>query len=161
MLVFVAPALCVPSPSVPCFAVLRRFFLLHALQPLFEVLSDEILQHMLMIIVVLIPKGNPGGFRGIGLLKMTWKLLERTLNERMSGIKLHDSLYGTRMERDCEAGIMEVKLVQRLAFVEQCPLYGIFTNLRKVFDVMDRGQCLDILCNCGAGDCVMQLISCF
>ena len=37
---------------------------------------------------------------------------------------------------------MEAKLVQQLAFAEQCPLYGIFIDLKKAYDAMDRGHCL-------------------
>ena len=40
---------------------------------------------------------------------------------------------------------MEAKLVQQLAFVKKCALYGIFIDLRKAYDAMDRGRCLEIL----------------
>ena len=35
----------------------------------------EILSRMLLTIIVLIPKGNSGGFRGIGLLEVVWKVI--------------------------------------------------------------------------------------
>ena len=40
---------------------------------------------------------------------------------------------------------MEAKLVQQLAFAEQCPLFGIFIDFRKAYDTMDRGRYLEIL----------------
>ena len=46
---------------------------------------------------------------------------------------------------------MEANLVQQLAYRKQCPLYGIFLDLKKAYDAMDRGRCLDILEGAGVG----------
>ena len=35
----------------------------------------EILRQILLTIIVLIPKGNSGNYRGIGLLEVIWKLI--------------------------------------------------------------------------------------
>ena len=56
---------------------------------------------------------------------------------------------------------MEAKLVQQLAFVEQCPLYGLFLGLRKAYDAMDRGRCLQILEDCGVGPKARRLTKTF
>ena len=48
---------------------------------------------MLLAVVVLIPKGMLGNYRGIGLLEVIWKLLERVLNARLSEVELHDYLH--------------------------------------------------------------------
>ena len=56
---------------------------------------------------------------------------------------------------------MEAKLLQQLAFREQVPLYGIFLDLRKAFDAMDRGRCLAILEDAGVGPCALRLIRSF
>ena len=56
---------------------------------------------------------------------------------------------------------MEAKLVQQLAFMEQCPLYAIFIDLRKAYDAMDRGRSLDILRDCGVGEKTLRLIARF
>ena len=40
----------------------------------------------------------------------------------------------------------------QLAYKEQCPLYGIFVDLRKAYDAMDRGRCLEIRRDCGVGE---------
>ena len=77
--------------------------------------TGSIPRQMLLTIVVLIPKGNSGEFRGIGLLEVIWKLLERVLDERLSEIKLHDFLHGFRAKRGCGTGIMEATLLQQLA----------------------------------------------
>ena len=56
--------------------------------------TGEIPRQMLLTIVVLIPKGNSGDYRGIRLLEVIWKLIERVLGKRMSEIGVHDSLHG-------------------------------------------------------------------
>ena len=105
--------------------------------------TGEIPRQMLQMIIVLIPKGVSGDFWGIGLLEVIWKLIERVIDKRLSKIKLHDCLHGFRAKRGCRTGIMEAKLVQQLAYHEQCPLFGIFLDLKKAYDAMDRGRCLD------------------
>ena len=113
---------------------------------------------MLLTIVVLIPKGNSGDYRGIGLLEVIWKLIERVLDERMSAIEVHDSLHGFRAKRGGGTGIMEAKLAQQLAWIEQVPLYGIFIDLRKAFDAMDRERCIAICRDAGVEPKVIRLI---
>ena len=100
---------------------------------------------MLWIIVVLIPKRNSGDFQGNGLLEVLWTVIENVLVAWLSSIDLHDCLHGFRAGRGCGTGIVEAKLVQQLAFIEQCSLYRVFINLQKAYDAMNRGRCLEIL----------------
>jgi hypothetical protein len=123
--------------------------------------TGEIPQKMLLTIIVLIPKGNSGDFRGIGLLEVVWKVIERVIDARMKCVLLHDALHGFRPGRSCGTGIMEVKLAQQLAGLEQCPFYGIFLDLRKAYDAMDRGRCLKILRDVGVGEKTLRLLSRF
>ena len=120
--------------------------------------TGDIPRQMLLTIVVLIPKGNSGDYRGIGLLEVVWKLIKRVLDERMSAIEVHDSLHGFRAKRGCGTGIMEAKLVQQLTFVEQAPLFGIFIDLRKAYNAMDRERCIDICVEAGVGPNAVQLV---
>ena len=106
---------------------------------------------MLRVVVALITKESSGDYCGIGLLEVVWKLIERVVDERLSKIELHDALRGFRAKHGCGTGIMKAKLVQQLAYREQCLLFGIFLNLRKTYDAMDRGRCLDILRDAGVG----------
>ena len=46
---------------------------------------------------------------------------------------------------------MEVKLQQQLAWVDQEPLYQIYLDLRKAYDALDRGRCLEILAGYSVG----------
>ena len=69
---------------------------------------------MLLTIIVLIPKGNSGDFRGIGLLEVVWKVIEKIIDARLKCVPLHDALHGFRPGRGCSTAIMEVKLATQL-----------------------------------------------
>ena len=123
--------------------------------------TGEIPRQMLLIIVVLVPKGNTGEYRGIGLLEVLWKVIELVLDERVLAIEVHDSLHGFHAKRGCSTGIMEAKLVQHLTFIEQCPLFGVFINLRKAYDAIDQERVVDILKEAGVGPKALRLIILF
>ena len=53
---------------------------------------------------------------------------------------------------------METKRAQQLAFVEQAPLFGIFIELRKAYDAMDKERCIDICVEAGVGPNAVRLI---
>ena len=75
--------------------------------------TGKIPRQMLLTIVVLIPKGTSGKeLRGVGLLEVIWKLMERMLDLRLSEIELHDFLHDFRAKRGCGTGIMEATLHQ-------------------------------------------------
>jgi hypothetical protein len=54
--------------------------------------------------------------------------------------------------------ILKAKLAQQLAHLEQEPFYGVFLDLKKAFDAMDRDRCLLILEGYGAGPYMVRLI---
>jgi hypothetical protein len=120
--------------------------------------TGNIPQQMLFTIVALIPKGNSGDYRGIVLLEVIWKVIERVLDEKISTIPLHDTLHGFRAKRGCGTGIVEARLSQQLAFLKRTPAWGIFLNLRKVYDAMDRDRCLDILKDAGCGPKTLRIM---
>ena len=60
--------------------------------------------------------------------------------------------------RGTETAVIEAKLAQQLAHIEQAPFYGVFIDLKKAFDAMDRGRCLLLLEGHGAGPNMRRLI---
>jgi hypothetical protein len=114
-------------------------------------------RQLLWIIVVLIPKGGRD-YRGIGLLEPVWKCIEQVIDHQLDMINLHDSLHGCRHNRGTGTAIIEAKLAQQLSYLELRPFYGVFLNLRKAFDAMDRERCLMVLEGYGAGPRIIQLI---
>jgi hypothetical protein len=114
-------------------------------------------RQMLWSIVVLIPKGR-GDYRGIGLLEPIWKVLKRIMDRRLDAIELHDCLHGCRAHRGTGTGVIKAKLAQQLLYLELKPFYGVFLDLKKAFDLMDRERCIMILEGYGAGPRMIRLI---
>ena len=108
--------------------------------------------------LVLIPKSG-GGHQGIGLLEVIWKLISSIIDARIkSSVDFHDSLHGFRAGRGTSTAIIEAKLLQQLAAIEQVPLYEIFLDLKKAYDALDRERTLEILKGYGVGPAVLRLL---
>ena len=76
---------------------------------------------------------------------------------QLSVIKLHDCLHSGLPRRGMGTAIMEVKMQQQLVWVDQAPLYQIYLDLRKAYDALDRGRCLEILAGYGVGPNLLRL----
>ena len=79
----------------------------------------------------------------------------------MQVIEFHDCLHGFLTGRGTGTAMIEVKLAQQLAYLNQTPLYGIFIDLKKAYDAMDRGRCLEILEKYGVGPKLLRLLRYF
>jgi hypothetical protein len=134
----------------------RRFTLL--VQAIWD--HGEIPPQLQWVIIVLIPKGE-GDYWGIGLLETMWKVCKHVMDLRLNAFDLHDSLHGCRDKCGTRTAGIEAKLAQQLAHLEQVPFYGVFLDLKKVFDSMDRERCLLILEGYRVGPRVIRLIQNF
>ncbi len=112
---------------------------------------------LLWSIVVLIPNGG-GDYRGIRLLEPIWKCIKRVINHQLDAIKLHDSLHGCRSKRGTSTAIIKVKLAQQLSYLKLKPFRGVFLDLWKAFNAMDRERSIMLLKGYGAGPRMIRLI---
>jgi hypothetical protein len=80
------------------------------------------------------------------------------MDRQLNALLLHEALHGCRNERGTGTMILEAKLAQQLAHLEQEPFYGVFLNLKKAFNAMDRERCLLILEGYGTGLNMVRLI---
>ena len=108
------------------------------------------------VVTVLIPKGGED-YRGINLFEPIWNVIEWVMNKQLEVIALHDSLHGCRSGQGAGTAVIEVKLTQQLDHIEQAPFYGVFIDLKKVFDAMDWERCLLILEGHGMGPNMRRL----
>ena len=77
--------------------------------------------------LILLPKVVEGQFRVFGLLEIVWKLILHVLDTRIkAAIEFHDCLHGFRAKRGTGTAIIEAKLLQQLAAIDQVPLCNIF-----------------------------------
>ena len=64
--------------------------------------------------------------------------MEALINNRIcASLQLHDILHNFRTGRGMGMAIMELKLAQELAIIDQDPLFLVFLELRKSYDTMD------------------------
>ena len=108
--------------------------------------------------VVLLPKGN-GDYRGIGLLEISWKVIESIINRRIaSKVIFHNALHGFQDRRGTVTACIEAKLLQQLAKMVQKTMHFTFLDLRKVYNTVDRERLLDILAGYDVGPNVLGLL---
>jgi len=122
--------------------------------------EGEIPQAFSQGIFVLIPKDKAGEFRGIVLLEIIYKLISSIINQRLSGtITLHDALHGFRKKRGTGTAIMKAKLPAQLRCRLDEPLYMIFIDLKKAYDMLDRSQAMRIQTGYGVGSNILRIIA--
>ncbi len=72
------------------------------------------------------------------------------MDQQLNTLPLHEALHGCWNGRGMGTAILEAKLAQQLAHLKQEPFYGVFLDVKKAFNAMDRERCLLILEGYGA-----------
>ncbi len=85
-------------------------------------------------------------------------MIERIIDHWLDAFNLHDSLHGCRNKRSTGTAIIKAKLAQQLSHLKLNPFYGVFLDLRKAFDAMDRERCILILEGYGAKPWLVCLV---
>jgi hypothetical protein len=75
----------------------------------------------------------------------------------MSCLELHNCLHSGLPRWGTGTAIMEVKLNQQLAWLDQALLYQIYLDLKKAYDTLDWTQCLETLAGYGVGPNLLRL----
>ena len=93
-------------------------------------------------ILVLFPKVNTDT-RWVGLVGTLCKVAEAIINTFIKVcINFHFIFHGFHVGRVMETAILELKIDQELASINQYPLFLILLNLHKVYVTMDWGRLL-------------------
>ena len=112
-------------------------------------------------ILVLITKENIE-IQGIGLLESLCKVVKEIIGTRLRAcVCLHDILHGFHAGRGTEMLMLELKMVQELASLDQDPLVLIFLDLKKAYATVYRGLLLMTLEVYGAGPHMFRLLETF
>ena len=100
--------------------------------------------------MILIPKGTTYTWV-IGLLDTLWKVVEALIDTRLcASIQFHDVLHEFRSGRGSGTAIMELKLSQELASIDQESLFLVFFDLQKAYDSVERDRLIQTLEGYGA-----------
>ena len=73
-------------------------------------------------------------------------------------IVINDVLQGFRQGRGTGTAITEAKLEEQLAGIFHVPFFQVFINVRKFYDSLDRGICMEILRGYGLGPRLQRLL---
>jgi hypothetical protein len=118
--------------------------------------QGEIPMQMSWMVVVLLPKGG-GNFWGIRLLDPCWKVVEKIMVRRMGAIDFHPCLHGGMPKQGTGTAMIEAKLAQQLAWVEQEPLFQVFNDLCKAYNHLNCAKCLEIMTGYGVQPKLLHL----
>ena len=71
-----------------------------------------------------------GGYWGIGLAEVVWKVCATVVNCRLKrSVTLHDTLHGFRAGRGAGMATLEEKLEQHLVGIAHKPMFHIFLDV--------------------------------
>ena len=118
-------------------------------------------------LVIKLPKKGDlrdcGNYRGIMLLSVPGKVLNRVLLERMKEAvdpKLRDQQAGFRRNRSCADQIASLRIIVEQSLEWNSPLYINFIDYEKAFDSVDREALWKLLKHYGVPDKIISLIRC-
>jgi hypothetical protein len=107
--------------------------------------------------LIIIPKDDKGGVRGIGLLESIHKLISAVINLRMGAtIEFCPAVHGFRKNRGCFTVVGEAKLRMQRAACKGQVTFQIFLDLRKAYDSIHRESVLALMKKSGVGPRILR-----
>jgi hypothetical protein len=112
-------------------------------------------------LLALIPKTARGDkFRGIALIEVLYKLCATIIHLRLSeSIEFHPGIHAFRRCRGTSTAILEAKLLMQKAIREGNPLFQVFMDLSKAYDMLDRNRVMDIFTGYGVGPNLRRILT--
>ena len=108
--------------------------------------------------MVLFLKGK-GGYRGIGLVEVLWKVCAVVVNCRLEiSVVLQDALCRFITGRWTGTAALEANMAQHLAGLAHKPLFHLFLDVWNAYDSLDRERCLELLRGYGMGPNLARLL---
>ena len=90
--------------------------------------------------------------QGIGVLEILWKIVEAIIDTRIKTVDMfHEVLHGLHTSRVTSTAIMEIKMAQEIAIIDQEPLFMVVLDLRKTCNNLYHSRSLHTLGGYGAG----------
>ena len=109
--------------------------------------------------LVIIPKDDKGGVRGIGLLEAIHKLISTIINLRMTeSVEFCPAVHGFRRKRGCFTAIGEAKLRMQRAACTGETVYQVYLDLRKAYDSINRDGVIALMKKYGVGPRICRYV---
>ena len=91
-------------------------------------------------------------YQDIRLVDIVWKVYAPVVHYQLKrSVTLHGTIHGSRAGRGTGTETLEEKLAHQLAGIAHESLFQISLGVRKAYDSLDRGRCMEILQGYGMG----------
>ena len=100
-------------------------------------------------------------YRGIMLLSVPWKVLNRVMLQRMKNTvdtKLRDNQAGFRQNRSCADQIAKLRIILEQVSEFNSSIYTVFIDFQKAFDSLDRKVLWQLMRHYGIPDKFISII---
>ena len=92
------------------------------------------------------PERECGGGQVIGIVEVKWKVCASVVYFRLKrSVILHNALHRFRAGQVMGTTTLEANMSQQIVGIAHKPLFRVFLDIRKSYNSMDRGLCLEVM----------------
>ena len=92
-------------------------------------------------------------------MEAIWKVVPGVVNFQIGvAVYFHDTLHGSSSVRGMNTASLESNMLHQLTVMREEVLFEVFFYLRKTYNSLDRGQCMDIPVGYGVGQRMERLL---